>query len=133
MDASLQTASVALRRGKTPRMFASLALFTNSVRKSHASLLCFDKMDIDVWDVVKAADSKPFGFMAFYPGPGVGGHCIRVDPYYLTWKAREHGLSTRFIELAGEVNIAMPKYCVHPPFFCESQRLFVSSGSSCRS
>lgn len=75
--------------------------------------LVFDKMDIDVWDVVKAADSKPFGFMAFYPGPGVGGHCIRVDPYYLTWKAREHGLSTRFIELAGEVNIAMPKYCVH--------------------
>lgn len=75
--------------------------------------LIFEKMDIDVWDVVKAADSKPFGFMAFYPGPGVGGHCIRVDPYYLTWKAREHGLSTRFIELAGEVNIAMPKHVVH--------------------
>lgn len=74
--------------------------------------LIFDKMDIDVWDVVKAASTKPFGYMAFYPGPGVGGHCIRVDPYYLTWKAREHGISTRFIELAGEVNIAMPKYVV---------------------
>jgi UDP-N-acetyl-D-glucosamine dehydrogenase len=74
--------------------------------------LVYDKMGIDVWDVIKAADSKPFGFMAFYPGPGVGGHCIRIDPYYLTWKAREHGVSTRFIELAGEVNIAMPNHVV---------------------
>lgn len=74
--------------------------------------LVFDKMGIDVWDVIKAADSKPFGFMAFYPGPGVGGHCIRIDPYYLTWKAREHGISTRFIELAGEINIAMPNHVV---------------------
>jgi len=74
--------------------------------------LVFDAMDIDVWDVVDAAKSKPFGFMPFYPGPGVGGHCIRVDPYYLTWKAREHGVSTRFIELAGEVNIAMPTHVV---------------------
>lgn len=74
--------------------------------------LVYDKMGIDVWDVIKAADSKPFGFMAFYPGPGVGGHCIRIDPYYLTWKAREHGISTRFIELAGEINIAMPNHVV---------------------
>lgn len=74
--------------------------------------LVYDKMGIDVWDVIKAADSKPFGFMAFYPGPGVGGHCIRIDPYYLTWKAREHGVSTRFIELAGEINIAMPRHVV---------------------
>ncbi len=74
--------------------------------------MVFDKMDIDVWEVIKAADSKPFGFMAFYPGPGVGGHCIRIDPYYLTWKAREHGVSTRFIELAGEVNIQMPRHVV---------------------
>jgi len=73
----------------------------------------FEAMDIDVWDVVEAASSKPFGFMPFYPGPGVGGHCIRVDPYYLTWKAREHGLSTRFIELAGEVNIYMPRRVVN--------------------
>lgn len=74
--------------------------------------LVYEKMGIDVWDVIKAADSKPFGFMAFYPGPGVGGHCIRIDPYYLTWKAREHGVSTRFIELAGEINIAMPNHVV---------------------
>lgn len=74
--------------------------------------LIFDKMNIDVWDVIEAAKSKPFGYMPFYPGPGVGGHCIRVDPYYLTWKAREHGLSTRFIELAGEINIAMPNHIV---------------------
>lgn len=74
--------------------------------------LIFEKMDIDVWEVIEAAKSKPFGYMPFYPGPGVGGHCIRVDPYYLTWKAREHGVSTRFIELAGEINIAMPKHIV---------------------
>lgn len=74
--------------------------------------LIFDKMGIDVWDVIEAAKSKPFGFMPFYPGPGVGGHCIRVDPYYLTWKAREHGLSTRFIELAGEINISMPNHII---------------------
>ena len=74
--------------------------------------LVFDTMDIDVWDVIDAAKSKPFGYMPFYPGPGVGGHCIRIDPYYLTWKAREHGISTRFIELAGEINIAMPKHVI---------------------
>lgn len=75
--------------------------------------LIFDKMDIDVWDVIEAAKSKPFGYMPFYPGPGVGGHCIRIDPYYLTWKAREHGVSTRFIELAGEINIAMPRHVIN--------------------
>lgn len=69
----------------------------------------FEKMDIDIWDVIDAAKTKPFGFQAFYPGPGVGGHCIRIDPYYLTWKAREHGLSTQFIDLAGEINTKMPR------------------------
>ncbi len=72
-----------------------------------------DAMGIDVWKVVDAAKTKPFGFQAFYPGPGLGGHCIPIDPYYLTWKAREHGHSTRFIELAGEVNRAMPEYVVN--------------------
>ena len=72
----------------------------------------FEKMDIDIWDVVDAAKTKPFGYQAFYPGPGVGGHCIRIDPYYLTWKAREHGISTQFIELAGEINTNMPKRIV---------------------
>ncbi len=69
-------------------------------------------MGIDVWEVIEAASTKPFGFQAFYPGPGLGGHCIPIDPFYLTWKAREIGLSTRFIELAGEVNHAMPSYVV---------------------
>lgn len=69
-------------------------------------------MDIDVWEVVRAASTKPFGFQAFYPGPGLGGHCIPIDPFYLTWKAREVGLPTRFIELAGEVNRAMPDFVV---------------------
>lgn len=70
----------------------------------------YDAMDVDIWEVLDAAASKPFGFMRFNPGPGWGGHCIPVDPFYLTWKAREHGLRTRFIELAGEVNIEMPRY-----------------------
>lgn len=72
----------------------------------------FDKMGIDIWEVVDAAATKPFGFMAFYPGPGVGGHCIPIDPFYLTWKSREFGMPTRFIELAGEINAAMPDYVI---------------------
>jgi UDP-N-acetyl-D-glucosamine dehydrogenase len=72
----------------------------------------FEAMDIDVWEVIGAARTKPFGFQAFYPGPGLGGHCIPIDPFYLTWAARKYGIHTRFIELAGEVNTAMPKYVV---------------------
>ncbi|MCA9628802.1 MAG: nucleotide sugar dehydrogenase [Myxococcales bacterium] len=72
----------------------------------------YDRMGIDVWDVLDAAATKPFGFMKFTPGPGLGGHCIPLDPFYLTWKAREYGISTRFIELAGEVNVAMPRYVI---------------------
>jgi UDP-N-acetyl-D-glucosamine dehydrogenase len=72
----------------------------------------YGAMDIDVWEVINAAKTKPFGFMAFYPGPGLGGHCIPIDPFYLTWKAREYGQNTRFIELAGEVNTAMPEFVV---------------------
>ena len=74
--------------------------------------LVFDRMGIDIFRVVDAAKTKPFGFMAFYPGPGIGGHCIPVDPFYLTWKAREFGMHTRFIELAGEINSSMPSYVV---------------------
>jgi len=73
----------------------------------------FDRMDIDVWEVIRAASSKPFGFQPFYPGPGLGGHCIPIDPFYLTWKARQYGMPTRFIELAGEINTDMPHYVVH--------------------
>jgi len=72
----------------------------------------FSEMGIDVWEVIEAAKTKPFGYMPFYPGPGLGGHCIPIDPFYLTWKAREYELSTRFIELAGEINAAMPRYVV---------------------
>ncbi len=72
----------------------------------------FDRMGIDIWQVIEAAKTKPFGFMPFYPGPGLGGHCIPLDPFYLTWKAAEHGMWARFIELAGEVNTSMPRYVV---------------------
>jgi UDP-N-acetyl-D-glucosamine dehydrogenase len=72
-----------------------------------------DSMGIDIWEVIQAASTKPFGFKAFYPGPGLGGHCIPIDPFYLTWKAREFGVHTRFIELAGEINRAMPAHVVH--------------------
>ncbi|MEZ5845974.1 MAG: nucleotide sugar dehydrogenase [Geminicoccaceae bacterium] len=72
--------------------------------------LAFEPMGIDIFEVIHAAGTKPFGFMPFYPGPGLGGHCIPIDPFYLTWKAREHGVSTRFIELAGEINTAMPHH-----------------------
>lgn len=72
----------------------------------------YDKMGIDIWEVIAAAKTKPFGFMPFYPGPGLGGHCIPIDPFYLTWKARQYGQETRFIELAGQVNTAMPAYVI---------------------
>lgn len=72
----------------------------------------YGAMDIDIWEVIEAAKTKPFGFMPFYPGPGLGGHCIPIDPFYLTWKAREFGQHTRFIELAGEINTAMPDHVV---------------------
>jgi UDP-N-acetyl-D-glucosamine dehydrogenase len=75
--------------------------------------LVYAAMGIDIWEVIEAAKTKPFGFMPFYPGPGLGGHCIPIDPFYLTWKAREYGQHTRFIELAGEINTAMPEYVVH--------------------
>ena len=74
--------------------------------------MLLSEMDIDVWEVIAAASTKPFGFQPFYPGPGLGGHCIPIDPFYLTWKAREIGRDTRFIELAGEVNSAMPRYVI---------------------
>jgi UDP-N-acetyl-D-glucosamine dehydrogenase len=74
--------------------------------------MVFGRMGIDVWEVIEAAKTKPFGFMPFYPGPGLGGHCIPIDPFYLTWKSREFEMPTRFIELAGEINLAMPRYVV---------------------
>lgn len=76
----------------------------------------FQRMDIDIWEVINAAKTKPFGFKAFYPGPGLGGHCIPIDPFYLSWKAKEYGANTRFIELAGEINTFMPEYVVNRTF-----------------
>ncbi len=75
--------------------------------------MVFDRMGIDIWEVIRAASTKPFGYHPFYPGPGLGGHCIPIDPFYLTWKARQYGMATRFIELAGEINTGMPHYVIH--------------------
>src|SRR6267378_2920101 len=83
----------------------------NIAMVNELKLLCL-RMGLDIWEVIDAAATKPFGFQAFYPGPGLGGHCIPVDPFYLSWKAEQLGLSTRFIELAGEVNESMPQYVV---------------------
>jgi UDP-N-acetyl-D-glucosamine dehydrogenase len=90
----------------------------------------FGSMGIDVWEVIDAASTKPFGFMPFYPGPGLGGHCIPIDPFYLTWKAREYDVSTRFIELAGEINVAMPQYVVGRLEVALDYRLKKSIGSA---
>ena len=101
----------------SPRVAEMEKILENTFRSVNIALanemaiLC-DRMGLPVWEVIDAAKTKPYGFMAFYPGPGPGGHCIPVDPYYLTWKAREYGYHTRFIELAGEINSAMPEYVV---------------------
>lgn len=86
-------------------------------------------MGIDVWEVIRAAKTKPFGYMAFYPGPGLGGHCIPIDPFYLTWKAREYGQATRFIELAGEVNTSMPQYVIQQVTAALNQQRKAVNGS----
>ncbi|HWH69575.1 MAG TPA: nucleotide sugar dehydrogenase, partial [Candidatus Sulfotelmatobacter sp.] len=100
------------------RVAEATKLLENTFRSINIALVnelkvVYSAMGIDVWEVIAAARSKPFGFMAFYPGPGLGGHCIPIDPFYLTWKAREYGQHTRFIELAGEINTGMPGYVVH--------------------
>ena len=89
----------------------------------------FDRMDIDVWEVIRAASTKPFGYQPFYPGPGLGGHCIPIDPFYLTWKARQYGMPTRFIELAGEINTDMPNYVVHRTMDALNERKKSLNGS----
>src|SRR5207247_1600515 len=89
----------------------------------------YSAMGIDIWEVIDAAKTKPFGFMPLYPGPGLGGHCIPIDPFYLTWKAREYGQHTRFIELAGEINTAMPDYVVHRVAEALNSRRLAINGS----
>jgi len=101
----------------SPEVAEACKILENTYRAINIALVnelkvLYDKMGIDVWEVIDAAKTKPFGFQAFYPGPGLGGHCIPIDPFYLTWVARKHGMTMRFIELAGEVNTAMPQYVV---------------------
>ena len=112
----------------SPEAAEAVKLTENIFRSVNIALVnelkvIYEAMGIDVWEVIDAAKTKPFGFMPFYPGPGLGGHCIPIDPFYLTWKAREFELSTRFIELAGEVNTAMPRRVVDKAVASLSARL----------
>jgi UDP-N-acetyl-D-glucosamine dehydrogenase len=104
-------------RVSSPEVAEACKILENTYRAVNIALVnelkvLYDRMGINVWEVIEAAKTKPFGFQAFYPGPGLGGHCIPIDPFYLTWVARKHGFSTRFIELAGEINTSMPSYVV---------------------
>ena len=110
-------AIVQIVRVGSPEVAEACKILENTYRAVNIALvnelkMLFDRMGIDVWEVIDAAKTKPFGFQAFYPGPGLGGHCIPIDPFYLTWLARRYGLATRFIELAGEVNSRMPEYVI---------------------
>ena len=110
-------AIVQIVRVGSPEVAEACKILENTYRAVNIALVnelkvLFDRMGIDVWEVIDAAKTKPFGFQAFYPGPGLGGHCIPIDPFYLTWLARRYGLATRFIELAGEVNSRMPEYVI---------------------
>ncbi|MGL4422829.1 MAG: nucleotide sugar dehydrogenase, partial [Gemmataceae bacterium] len=101
----------------SPEVAEACKILENTYRAINIALvnelkMLYDRMGIDVWEVIDAAKTKPFGFQAFYPGPGLGGHCIPIDPFYLTWIARQYGHSTKFIELAGEINTAMPAYVI---------------------
>lgn len=101
----------------SPEVAEACKILENTYRAVNIAMVnelktLFDRMGIDVWEVIDAAKTKPFGFQAFYPGPGLGGHCIPIDPFYLSWLARKEGLTTRFIELAGEVNTRMPRYVI---------------------
>lgn len=125
VDANSQRAAVALYGSvldqvvqvSSPEVAESSKLLENIFRSVNIALvnemkIVLDRMGINVWEVIEAAKTKPFGFMPFYPGPGLGGHCIPLDPFYLSWKAAEHGVWARFIELAGEINASMPRYVV---------------------
>jgi UDP-N-acetyl-D-glucosamine dehydrogenase len=112
----------------SPEAAEAVKLTENIFRSVNIALVnelkvVYEAMGIDVWEVIEAAKSKPFGYMPFYPGPGLGGHCIPIDPFYLTWKAREYDLATRFIELAGEINTAMPARVVDKAVAALSERL----------
>ena len=125
LDESSSTAACTLYRTivpkvirvSTPEVAEACKILENTYRAINIALVnemkvLYDRMGIDVWEVIDAAKTKPFGFQAFYPGPGLGGHCIPLDPFYLSWIARQYGMNTRFIELAGEVNTSMPAFVV---------------------
>jgi len=115
--AMYEHAIVKVVRASSMEVAEACKILENTYRAVNIALvnelkILYDKLGIDVWEVIEAAKTKPFGFQAFYPGPGLGGHCIPIDPFYLTWLARKHGEQTRFIELAGEVNMHMPQYVI---------------------
>jgi len=125
LDPESQAVSVALYSQAVPKVVGvssmevaeACKILENTYRAVNIALVnelkvVFDRMKLSIWEVIDAAKTKPFGFQAFYPGPGLGGHCIPIDPFYLTWLAKRYGLNTRFIELAGEVNTRMPRYVV---------------------
>nr|BCX00388.1 MAG: UDP-N-acetyl-D-glucosamine 6-dehydrogenase [Bacteroidota bacterium] len=118
VDALYRAAGLRTVPVSSPRIAEAAKLLENIYRAVNIALvnelkIVFDRMGIDIWEVIEAAATKPFGFQPFYPGPGLGGHCIPIDPFYLTWKARAYGVHTRFIELAGEINTAMPDFVLH--------------------
>ena len=142
IDAASGEAAVALYQAaiktvipvRTAEIAEAAKLLENIYRSVNIALVnemkvVLDAMGIDVWEVVDAAKTKPFGFQAFYPGPGLGGHCIPIDPFYLTWKAREYGRVTRFIELAGEINRAMPDYVIERTMLALNDRGRAVKGS----
>jgi UDP-N-acetyl-D-glucosamine dehydrogenase len=129
LDAASQELAVLLYQGviaevvavSSPEVAEASKILENTYRAVNIALInelkvLFERMGVDVWEVIAAAKTKPFGFQAFYPGPGLGGHCIPIDPFYLTWVARKYGMSTRFIELAGEINTNMPRYVAGADF-----------------
>jgi UDP-N-acetyl-D-glucosamine dehydrogenase len=124
LEKALELYSIAIQKlvpVSSCRVAEATKLLENIFRSVNIALVnelkvVYGAMDIDIWEVIEAAKTKPFGFMPFYPGPGLGGHCIPIDPFYLTWKAREFGQHTRFIELAGEINTAMPDHVVKVAF-----------------
>lgn len=142
VDPSSRTLAVALYGAVVPQVIAvssceaaeACKILENTYRAVNIALvnelkIVFDRMGIDVWEVIDAAKTKPFGFQAFYPGPGLGGHCIPIDPFYLTWAARRFGVNTRFIELAGEVNTSMPHHVIEKMVSALNQRSKALRGS----
>lgn len=112
-----ETAVVSVIPVSSPEVAEACKILENTYRSVNIAMvnelkMLFDRMGLDIWEVIEAAKTKPFGFQAFYPGPGLGGHCIPIDPFYLSWLARKQGMATRFIELAGEINTSMPRYVV---------------------